>query len=384
MRYKKYLFLIIFCFVIKPGFGQVDPAMITITPQSQTVYGLDNPVSVTVGIEDVSGLFAISITLSFDNSIIKCQNIVQGDFLNNNSGNYNTFFETFPDNLNSADSVIVDQSILGRTSVSGTGELFTITFLPAGVGKSTVKVTSFSLRDLNNVEIPAIADSAEIIVELPVVNTKIFLEGPFLSGTMLTDLNSSGYLPLAQPYSADPWNYTGAEEIDNNYFSTHPDIVDWVLIQLRTDISEGTTAATRSAFLKSDGVVVDTDGISPVSFSVSTNDEYYIVIKHRNHLSVMSSEKISVSGATPLYDFTTGQDKAYGTDPMIDLDGGVFGTPTGDVDFNGIIDALDRGTVWNDRNLSGYNISDVNLNGLIDAIDRGIIWNNRNFSTQVP
>ena len=259
----------------------------------------------------VDGLFAISVTLSFNNSIIKCLNITQGNFLAGNGGGYNVFFETFPEDLYSSSSVIVDQSILGLATVSGTGNIFTITFQPFAGGTSQVTVTSFSLRDINNVEIPAIAQSAEIIVSSSVVNTKIFLQGPYSAGTMLTNLNSLGYLPLTQPYSAAPWNYAGTESVAANFFSTHPQIVDWVLLELRTGISVGTTVARRAAFLKSDGTIVDLNGVDPVAFIVADAVEYYIVIRHRNHLSLMSSVSMFLTDNTPLYNFTNSQTKAY-------------------------------------------------------------------------
>jgi hypothetical protein len=384
MMYKKYLLLMIFIFFSKLIFGQGDPAIITLTPSSQTVYNLTDPISIQVDVEGVVGLFAISVTLSYDSSIIKCLSITEGTFLQSNVGGYDVFFETFPEELNSKNYVIVDQSILGLSSVTGTGHIFEITFDPVGVGRSEVKVTSSSLRDINNVEIPVVADSAEINISLSVVNTKIFLEGPFSSGAMSTDLNNTGYLPLIQPYSSAPWNYSGYEMVDADFFSTHLNIVDWVLIQLRTGTSANATVATRAALLKSNGTIVDLNGVDPVAFFVPTDVEYYIVIKHRNHLSIMSSISMPLSVSTFLYNFTTGQNKAYGINPMNDLGGGVFGLFTADTDGNGIVNAADRSDAWNQRNLSGYFGDDVNLDGTVNAADRSVIWNNRNKITQLP
>lgn len=381
--FKKYIFLLILIFVVKPALGQGDPALISLTPSSQTVSDHD-PVSVTVGLEGVVGLFAISVTLSFNNSIIKCQSITPGNFLNTNSGGYNVFFETFPEDLYSTDNVIVDQSILGLATVSGTGNIFTITFESFAGGTSQITVTSFSLRDINNQEIPAIAESAEIIVSSSVVNTKIFLEGPYSSGTMLTNLNSSGYLPLIQPYSVAPWNYPGTESVAASFFSTHPQIVDWVLLELRTGTLASTTVTKRAAFIKSDGTIVDLNGLDPVTFIVPDAIEYYIVIKHRNHLSLMSSISMLLTDTSPLYNFTNAQSKAYGLNPMKDLGGGIFGAYTADTNGSGVVDAADRSNAWNQRNLSGYYGTDVNLSNTVDAADRSAIWNNRNISTQVP
>ena len=374
----------IFIFFINLTFGQGDPARITLTPSSQTVYSLTDPVSIQVGVEGVVGLFAISLTLSFDSSIIKCLSITEGTFLQSNVGGYDVFFETFPEELNSENYVIVDQSILGLSSVSGTGQIFEITFDPVGVGRSEVKVTSFNLRDMNNVEITAIADSAEINISLSVVNTKIFLDGPFSSGTMTTVLNNAGYLPLSQPYSSTPWNYSGYEMVDSDFFTTHSNIVDWVLVQLRTGTSANTTVATRAALLKSNGTIVDLNGVDPIAFFVPTDVEYYIVVKHRNHISIMSSISVPLSASTSLYNFTMGQNKAFGIDPMKDLGGGLYGLFSADTDGSGTVNATDRSNTWNLRNLSGYFGSDVDLNGTVNAGDRSEIWNNRNLSTQVP
>jgi hypothetical protein len=357
---------------------------ITLTPYSQTAFNLTDPVTIQVGVEGVTGLFAISVTLSFDTSITKCLSITQGDFLINNPGGYDVFFETFPEDLYSTDSVIIDQSILGFSSVSGTGKIFDITFIPFAVGKSKVKVTSLSLRDLNNLEIPAVADSAEINVSLSVVNTKVFLEGPYYSGTMLTSLNNSEYLPLIQPYSSTPWNYAGEELVTTEFFSTHPEIVDWVLLELRTNISAGTTVAKRAALLKSNGTIVDLNGSDPVAFFVSTDVEYYLVVKHRNHLPIMSSISIPLSVSTQLYNFTTGQNKAYGIDPMKDLGGGIYGLIAADTDGSGTVNATDRSNAWNQRNFSGYFGTDVDLSGTVNVTDRSVVWNNRNLSTQLP
>jgi hypothetical protein len=383
MMLKKYIFSLMVIFAVNSAFGQVDPAVITLTPFSQTVSNID-PVSVVVGVEGVDSLFAISVTLSFNNSIIKCQSITQGNFLNTNSGGYNVFFETFPEDLYSTNNVIVDQSILGLATVSGTGNIFTITFVPFAGGTSLIEVTSFSLRDINNNVIPAIAESAQIVVSSSVVNTKIFLEGPYSSGTMLTNLNSSGYLPLTQPYSGAPWNYSGTESVAAGFFSTHPQIVDWVLLELRTGTSASTTVARRAAFIKSDGTLVDLNGLDPVAFIIPDAVEYYIVVKHRNHLSLMSSVSMFLTDTTPLYNFTNSQTKAYGINPMENLGGGFFGAYTADTDGSGTINAADRSNTWNQRNFSGYFGTDVDLSGAVNAADRSAVWNNRNISTQVP
>ncbi len=226
------------------------------------------------------------------------------------------------------------------------------------------------------------------------LNIKVFLEGNYNAGTMSTTLNSNGYLPETQPFTSAPWNYNGAERVYSvdvspangiaDFFENHPDIVDWVLVELRTGTAASTSVAKRAAFITSNGTIVGLDGTSPLRFGVEPGN-YYVVVHHRNHLSVMSSTTVSLS-VTSLasYDFTTGSGQFYGSNGAADLGGGVWGMIAGDADASGTIDANDRNSTWNDRNISGYNVSDVDLNGVVDAADRNFTWNNRNKSTQVP
>ncbi|MCB0744556.1 MAG: hypothetical protein KDC67_11675, partial [Ignavibacteriae bacterium] len=53
--------------------------------------------------------------------------------------------------------------------------------------------------------------------------------------------------------------------------------------------------ATRAALLKSDGSIVDIDGNSAVSFNGITSGNYYVVVYHRNHLPIISSQPITFS-----------------------------------------------------------------------------------------
>ncbi|MBN2102519.1 right-handed parallel beta-helix repeat-containing protein [bacterium] len=118
------------------------------------------------------------------------------------------------------------------------------------------------------------------------ISMKIFLEGPYLSGIMSTDLSTQDYIPTTSPYSEDPRE---ASAIPN-------DIVDWVLIQLRTDI-EGPVILSKSVFLKNDGNLVSDDGLtSEIILNVPEGD-YFIVVKHRNHLPVITPEAVHLNAS---------------------------------------------------------------------------------------
>ncbi len=211
-------------------------------------------------------------------------------------------------------------------------------------------------------------------------NIKVFLEGPYVGGQMSTFLNASGYVPLSQPFNTSPWNYTGTETV-----TTVPaNVTDWILVELRSD--ETTVVDRRAAFLKNDGTLVDLDGVSNIKFPTATAGDYYVVITHRNHLSVMTANPVTISFSPTLYDMRTDQSKAYGTNAMKDLGGGYYGMISGDANGNGQIQNNDSETYWAVQNgQSGYKEGDYNLNGQVQNNDRETYWvPNNGRGTQVP
>lgn len=126
------------------------------------------------------------------------------------------------------------------------------------------------------------------------------------------------------------------------------------------------------------------DFTAEFEFKDAEDGIYYIVIKHRNSLETWSKAggEDFIRGENISYNFTTEQTQAFGNNLI--LKAGFWCLISGDVDGNGIINAVDRAFAWNLRNSSGYFPEDVNGDGLIDAQDRGIIWNNRNKGVSSP
>jgi hypothetical protein len=229
--------------------------------------------------------------------------------------------------------------------------------------------------------------SNSFAVNLVVVSAKVYLQGPWNGITMNTTLNSLGLIPLTQPYNTIPWNYNGAESVS----LVPANVVDWVLVELRTDTSASTKIAARAAFLRNDGVIADTNGTSPVAFSGASFGNYYVIIRHRNHLPVMTALPISLNGASSLYDFTVAQDRAYGSNAIVTMTGGVWGMYAGDVDGNGVLKysgaSNDRGPIYVriggsaiSATASGYFPEDTNMDGIVKysgaGNDRAIIYQN--------
>jgi len=215
------------------------------------------------------------------------------------------------------------------------------------------------------------------------VKSKIFLQGPYNTNSMNTNLSQNGLLPNTQPFNTAPWNYNGNESLSSGASSS---FVDWVLVELRSSSNPTQVVSRKAAILKNDGTLINTDGNAGVPFSNVQEGSYYVAVFHRNHLAVMSANPVQLSASSQIYDFTNGMDKAYGTNPMANLGNGIFGMYTGDGNSNGGITIADRNEVWLPQNGTlGYLNGDFNLDGGVTIHDVNLYWNiNNGTMTQVP
>ncbi|MBI5471265.1 MAG: VCBS repeat-containing protein [Ignavibacteriae bacterium] len=224
------------------------------------------------------------------------------------------------------------------------------------------------------------AGSSGISVQSVYVPLRLMLQGAYDANgdSMRTSIRT--LLPLSQPYTGAPWNYAGTESVP----SIPDDVVDWVLIELRTGTASNTKVAARAGFVKSNGTVVDIDGSSSLSFDGVASGNYYLVVRHRNHLPVMSATAVSLSQAGNLYDFSSSQTMAFGSSALSQLENGVFGLVAGDVNLSAIVSSSDANAVFSIFNQSGYLLEDANLSGITTATDANAIFSNLNRSSQVP
>lgn len=218
------------------------------------------------------------------------------------------------------------------------------------------------------------------------VDIKVVLEGPFNGVDMSTDIND--VLPLSQPYNTNPWNHVGSGSVTA---IPNEDIVDWILVELRETEHQAVTAvdstiiATQAGFLLKDGSIVGLDGFSHFVFDVHVRNNLFVVIHHRNHLSVMSSVPSIKTAGIYNYDFSNALSKAYG-DGHKHLGDGIYGMRGGDGFPNGIITSYDKTDVWKKQaGEEGYKEGDFNMNKQVANPDKNQIWKpNQNSSTQVP
>ena len=208
------------------------------------------------------------------------------------------------------------------------------------------------------------------------VDLTVFLEGPCIGTEMSTYLCTCGAIPLSQPFNTAPWFYPGIESI----FVLPGDAVDWVLVELRDATSAaGATPATavarQAGLLFKDGSIVSTDGLSPLSFSITISNSMFAVVYHHNHLAIMSANPVNLSGDIYSYDFTTSIDKAYGTNSQKQLTVNISGMISGDADANGIVENADHISTWyTDAGKAGYYPADLNLDQQVDNRDKDNYW----------
>ena len=207
-----------------------------------------------------------------------------------------------------------------------------------------------------------------------------YLQGAIIDGTgglMRDDLRTNNLIPLTSPYSdgliadASVLTPVGTDAI-----------VDWVFVELRDATDNTAILYSQSALLQRDGDVVAIDGASALNFAAPTNS-YYVVIKHRNHLGVMTASTVALSSTVAIVDFTDANNQiTFGANAQTTsgMPSGVIGMWGGDADGTGTVQYSGTNPestsilsyVLNSPSnflglpsfpISGYSDNDVNMDG---------------------
>jgi PKD repeat protein len=230
----------------------------------------------------------------------------------------------------------------------------------------------------------------------PKLAAKIFLQGATdtLTGLMSDGLRINNKIPLNQPYNTLVFGgstaYTGTESINPALLDTlgNNAIVDWVLMELRSETDRTLVIQRRAALLQRDGDIVDIDGKSPVDFPNLADGKYHVAIRHRLCLATRTQAPLSFAATTNAATVSTPLDMRYAANNSIVGSLKLLGANTsgvkqyglyiGDTNRDGFIFASDvanirllNPTLTPNFNylLSGY---DLDFNGLIFASDVSI------------
>ncbi len=117
-------------------------------------------------------------------------------------------------------------------------------------------------------------------------------------------------------------------------------------------------------------VVLETDGTVSATFTQPVG-EYYIAIVHRNTIQTWSASPVACAVATPLYDFSTDANKAFGNN-QVEVEPNVWAFFTGDLNQDDFIDGNDF-PAFDTDSFNGVNsvyvATDMNGDGFVDGND---------------
>jgi len=215
------------------------------------------------------------------------------------------------------------------------------------------------------------------------LSLKAALQGAISGGAlkMKNDLQTyggTGLLPTSAPYTASS-SYPSI----NNPAGAVGEVVDWVFVEIRSGSSPQTVLQTKSLLLKPNGSIVDRNGL-PATFNPQS-ESVRVVVKHRNHLAIMSNPIPNFSaGSTLNYDFTTALSQAsneFGDPPQMVQKNGIWCLWVGDINSSQdlIIDASDFNDVYEVNKVAPfdvYSIADLNMDGIVDASDYNLEYFN--------
>jgi Ni,Fe-hydrogenase III small subunit len=311
------------------------------------------------------------------------------------SGSYSHIYT----NVSGCDSTDIFNIIINTSKFSSSIDSALNNFmLPWGINVTNSGIYSHVYLTVNGCD----STVAKYVYIYPAIllPAKVILSGPYniTTNLMNDDLRLLNIVPNTEPFSSVPYstifthvNGGGGEIIGSNVLniSGNNAIVDWIFLELRSPMDSTIVVATKSALLQRDGDIVSpSDGISPIAFSNNIPGNYFISIRHRNHLGVMSKNKIFLSSTTPILDFTnnsidlfTKPSKLGNPIPFTGASRVINGVRTlysGNININLLIKAQKLIT-YNTQNISdriellnatggvntinGYSIFDVDLNG---------------------
>jgi PKD repeat protein len=156
-------------------------------------------------------------------------------------------------------------------------------------------------------------------------------------------------------------------------------IADQIEIELHNDADYSIVEYTSGL------INLGTDGYATIStLPVALSGSYWITVKNRNHMLIVSAAPVSFAGGTINYDFTTAETQSYSAPliagPVYNWNGlGVWVMWGGEIIKDGLIDSSDNNEMDNDATyliFGNYAVTDITGDGLIDSSDKNIGDNN--------
>ena len=226
--------------------------------------------------------------------------------------------------------------------------------------------------DLRNTIIPDIG-ADQVGSALLVLNAKVWLQGAYQSDIqqMTNNLQINSLLPELAPYDTIPWDFA----VNHASLSFPKNITDWVMIELLDSAFK--SVEKQIAFINTKGYLMDVFGGKGVPFFKATKDtSYYVIIRHRNHLDIISDGVLGFQNRV-IHDFTKPTNVLNGKVQLEDIGDGNFAMSAGDIDGNGVITVSDYNIYMVQKSLMNqYLQSDCSLDGMITVKDWNLLKEN--------
>lgn len=232
-------------------------------------------------------------------------------------------------------------------------------------------------------QISTTSSFSSTVLNVVTVNSEYVVPSGILQGYTLyywrvATMNEGG----TGPYSA-AWTFTTVQTFNltlkvflEGFYNGTTQVPDTIKVLLAQNTSPFSGRDTCLAMLTSNG------SITGVSFAKIPSGNYYIVVKHRNHIETWSANPMYFStGNTVTYDFTNSQSKAYGNN--MKQVGTVWVFFGGDANADGFVNAADYELYKVQFGSSGYKACDYNGDSFVDGYDLPI-QNNFGVSVKKP
>lgn len=283
-------------------------------------------------------------------------------------------------------------SVLGSVFDNGAGKVEYIASAQAGTD------TVLFSRSQNGCTMNA--ERQVNIISEKYLSLNVMLEGPYLAKGDSMMCVYIGYFPPEASTTEYESPYPDKMKINRPFPKYDKGISDWIYVELwdyppfgigSGDSRRGVLIDSISGLLLSDGTVCSaTKAEKFLTFQKLTGDDYYVIVRHRGHLAIMSKEKITLSstkpvvGAFPMIDFSGKTGKPLSAvDEAFDNEGGFSFPPLINVNGRNLmylgdirnpnqsfsVDAVDFKTLKEMLSSGGYLDGDFDFNGTINAVD---------------
>ena len=381
-----------------------------------------------------AGTTRVSVTISDDDQM-EAQIAVVGDASTVEQDTTLVFEVSLtPDTLEPAEDVVIaytiggdvdseDYTDAGAGSVTVMASETTARIMVALLNDDTFESTETLTVTLQsatgaNVDVSATARSASITITNDdpesvgtVVSAGVYLQGPYnaeMGNIMRADL--VGVLPSQQPYGVAPWNYPAVTTVpfadgEPGLRGVTSTIVDWVLVELYTslpgedvrtvEVQPGvirlaglTTGGRVAGLLLNDGRIAGINeaattvsealslgGVRFESAELPEGEDVYVLIRHRNHLSVLSAQPAATAdcgvGVDYCVDFRSRQ--SFDRCAQFRFPDGVHVMYAGDTNASGSIGAVDLTSIGDTQTfrVGTYQlaVNDMNFTGDVGTVD---------------